>query len=146
MKRRFPAALVLLALGASTLTGCLAFGDPLGRRTAFRDAQREYTKRVRWGDLEAAARFVHPDLRADYLGYEAEFSGIRITDFDVGEIDWGEALHSARVRVTYRAYSTASMSEVEIRETQQWERLGGNDWVVRPELDGIIDTVRDFRL
>ena len=146
MSRRTWATLLALALCLATLSGCLAMGDPLGRRTALRDAQREYTKRVRWGDLEAAARFVHPELRENYLGYETEFSGIRITDFDVGELVWGDELLTARVRVTYRAYSIASMSEVEIREQQEWERLGGNDWVVRPQLEGIIDTVRDFRL
>lgn len=150
MRRTF--LLTLLLVAAFSSTGCISvfvemFTDPMGRRASLKLAQREYTKFVRWGDIEAAAGFVHPELREGYLGYERELEGIRVTDFDVGEITYGEELKSAEVRVTYHAYYVKRLTEVEIKETQQWERLGkGNDWVVRPEMDGIIDRVVDFRL
>jgi hypothetical protein len=148
--RRCAVALLLVPLCLST--GCVSLlfdmvTDPMGRKSALRLAQREYTKAVRWGDIEVAAHYVDPELRAAYLGYEAEFSGIRVTDFDVGELTYGPDLKTAEVRVTYRAYSLRAMTEVEIRETQQWLRPGGgNEWVVRPELEGIIDRVVDYRL
>ena len=48
--------------------------------------------------------------------------------------------------MTYHAYSMASMLEKEIKETQEWERLGGdNQWVVRPKLEGLVEQVAELR-
>jgi hypothetical protein len=149
MTRRALVAAVVMPLLFST--GCISlfvemFTDPMGRKAAFKRSQRQYTKYVRWGDVEGAARFVHPELREKFLGTEEEFEGIGITDFEVGEMEFGDKDSRATVRVTYFAYSLASMLEKEIKETQQWERLGrGNDWVVRPHLQGLVEQVADLR-
>jgi hypothetical protein len=148
MPRPSIAGLVLVPL--LLCTGCISvvfdmFHDPMGREAALRLAQREYTKFVRWSDVEAAARFVHPEDRERFLAYEGQFDAIRITDFDVGQIDFGEEQTTATVRVTYHAYSMQSMLEREIKETQRWERVGkGNEWYVRPELDGLVGQVKDL--
>jgi hypothetical protein len=148
MCRRGFACLALVPLLLST--GCISiffdmFDDPMGRKAALRLAQREYTKFVRWSDVDAAAKYVHPEVRERFLAYEGQFDAIRITDFDVGQIDFGEEHATATVRVTYHAYSMRSMLEREIRETQRWERLAkSNDWFVRPELEGLVGQVKDL--
>lgn len=120
--------------------------DPMGRSAAFELAQRKYTNAVRWGDIEQAVQLVHPDLRDEFLAFEPEFEGIRVTDFEIGELVYGEGQETATVRVTYHAYSLASMLEKEIKEVQQWERLSmKNDWVVRPQLAGLVEQVSDLR-
>ncbi len=120
--------------------------DPMGRIAAFNLAQRKYTNAVRWGDMEQAVQLVHPDLREEFLSYESEFEGIRVTDFEIGERVYGEGQRTATVRVTYHAYSLASMLEREIKEVQKWERLSAkNDWVVRPHLAGLLEQVSDLR-
>jgi hypothetical protein len=149
MPRRFMLAVLLVPLFVSS--GCIALlfdiaDDPMGRKAALRQLQREYTNAVRWGEIEQAADLVHPELRDEFLSYEGEFTGIRVTDFNVGKITYGEELKTAHVRVTYFAYALKAMTEVEIRETQEWERLEGDDWRVRPQLDDIIDQVDDYRL
>ena len=54
-----PRIAMLLLLPLLFSTSCLTMiDDPLGRRTAFAQSQREYTRYVRWGDLESAADFV----------------------------------------------------------------------------------------
>jgi hypothetical protein len=142
-----PRALALLALPLLATSGCIsvfvdAVVDPMGRKAALHNSQREYTKLVRWGDIEGAARYVHPEAREKFLSLAPAFAGIRVSDFDMGEISFGPGEASASARVTYRAYSLSTFIEKEIRETQQWERLGrGNEWVVRPELQGIVDQV-----
>lgn len=143
--------LALLVLPLLLCSGCVAplliemFKDPMGREAALRLAQREYTNAVRWGNVEHASSFVHPDLREQFLGYEKRFEGIRVTDFEVGQIVYGEQQATATVRVTYHAYSMASMLEREIKETQEWERLGkGNDWVVRPQIEELVEQVTDL--
>jgi len=120
--------------------------DPMGRTAALDIAQRKYTNAVRWGDIEQAVQLVHPELRAEFLSYEGQFDNIRVTDFEIGELVYGEGQETATVRVTYHAYSLASMLEKEIKEVQRWERLSvKNDWVVRPQLAGLVEQVTDLR-
>ena len=148
--RRKP-TLLLVILPLVFCSGCIAvfvemFTDPMGRKASLYRAQREYTKLVRWSDVEEAARFVHPEMREQFLSYEGQFDGIRMTDFEIGEVTFGEREETATVRVTYHAYSMASMLEKEIKETQEWERPGGdNHWVVRPKLEGLVEQVAELR-
>ena len=149
MRRRLTLLLMLLPL--IFCSGCIAvfvemFTDPMGRKAAFSRTQREYTKMLRWSDVEAAARFVHPEVREEFLSYEGQFDGIRVTDFEVGEVSFGEGERTATVRVTYHAYSLTSMLEKEIKETQEWERPGkDNGWLVRPKLEGLVEQVAELR-
>ena len=149
MQRRLTLLLVVLPL--IFCSGCIAvfvemFTDPMGRKASFSRAQREYTKMLRWSDVEAAARFVHPEEREQFLSYEGEFDDIRVTDFDIGDVTFGEREATATVRVTYHAYSMASMLGKEIKETQEWERPGDNNqWVVRPKLEGLVEQVAELR-
>jgi hypothetical protein len=121
--------------------GCAAFSDPMGRERALADAQLRYTQHVRWGNLDAASAFVDPEARAAFLGQAEAFEAIRITDYDIGRIDYGEDRRSATVHVTYHAYSLASVQEKRIEEEQTWTRPGtGNTWLVRPQLAGLIES------
>jgi hypothetical protein len=130
-------------------TGCIAplfiemFKDPMGRHDSLTRVQREYTNSLRWGNLENAVQFVHPEEQEAFHTKVQQFREIRVTDYEAGKIVWGdEEQATATVTVTYRAYSLANMVEKEIRETQRWERLTKkNDWVVRPEIAELIDSV-----
>jgi hypothetical protein len=128
-----------LALLAPLFLGCGIFAeldDPLGRDFALNAAQRQYTQAIRWGELEDASAYVDPELKAAFLEKAAAFEGFRITDYQIGHIDYDENdSNLARVSVTYRGYYTASLIERPIRERQQWYRASGNDWRVRPEFD-----------
>jgi hypothetical protein len=150
MRRGFRLASLVLLLGFSS--GCvfpLLFEigkDPMGHRAALQRAQREYTNAIRWGDIDAAVTLVHPELQESFLDQEEAFEGIRVTDFDVGKVHYDDEETHATVRVTYRAYSMRSMLDKEIKETQQWERLGkANRWVLRPELEGLVEQVAELR-
>jgi hypothetical protein len=131
--------LVLLALLA-TAGGCAALADPMGRGLALENAQLRYTQHVRWGDLDAASEFVDPALRAEFLRFVPAFESIRITEYDIGRIDYADDRESATVRVTYHAYSLASAQERRIEEEQRWVRPGmGNTWWVQPRLAGLLE-------
>jgi hypothetical protein len=128
-----------LAATAGLLAGFGCISDPMGREEALTNAQRHYTQHVRWGNLDAASAYVDPEVRDDFLGQAPAFEAIRITEYDIGRIDFGEDGRSATVHVTYHAYSLASVAERRIEEVQHWTRPGGgNSWVVRPELAGLI--------
>jgi len=135
MTQRLLALLPLLAAGLA----CAALGDPMGRGSALEEAQLQYTQQVRWGNLDAASEFVDPALREEFLRQAPAFEAIRITEYDIGRIDYGNDRESATVRVTYRAYSLASLQEQRIEEQQHWVRPGGNTWFVKPELAGLLE-------
>ena len=95
----------LVALVLITNAGCISmFSDPLGRRSALREAQLKYTQAVRWGNIEKASEFVDPDLREEFLGLLEAFERIRVTDYDIGSIQY-ESSELANVTVTYHAYT-----------------------------------------
>ncbi len=137
----------LLILPLLFSMSCLnVLADPLGRRHSLQESQRDYTKYIRWGDIEAASEFVDPELRDAFLGYGPTFEGLRITDFDISKISYGKGHASATVRVTYHGYSLESLVEKQIRETQVWVRPGrGNTWWVRPDLDGGVGGITEAK-
>ncbi len=137
-----PRVLRLAAAFSALALPCLGCGviaeldDPLGRHHALTDTQRRYTNAIRWGALDEASEFVERDLRAAFLDKAGAFEGFRITDYQIGQIDYAEEnADEARVSVTYRGYHTASLIEQPIRERQRWVRKGGNEWRVHPDFD-----------
>ena len=127
---RFAALLAVFAI-----TGCVSFSDPLGRHDALEMAQKQYTEAIRWGYLERARAFVDPEERGAFELLMPIFEEIRITDFEIGEIEGDE--NEADVTVTYRGYGRAYQVERLFREHQQWSRVEGlkNQWHVQSDLD-----------
>jgi len=127
-------------LGLSAAFGCSAFGDPMGRERALEGSQLRYTQQVRWGDFDAASEFVDPAIREEFLGFASAFEGIRITEYDIGRIEYEGNRESATVHVTYHGYSLANAQERRIEEQQHWVRPGrDNTWWVQPKLAGLLE-------
>jgi hypothetical protein len=128
-----------MILGLSAAVGCAAFADPMGRERALDVAQLRYTQNVRWGDFDAASEYVDPLLREEFLGNAPAFAGIRITEYDIGRIEYEGNRESATVHVIYHGYSLATAQERRIEEMQHWVRPGGdNTWLVQPKLAGLL--------
>jgi hypothetical protein len=123
---------LLLLLGSAA--GCVQmFADPLGREFSFNDSQRQYTNYLRWGEIEKASTFVDPALRQDFLSQAPVFEGLRITDYEIGAIDYTGDI--ANVTVTYAGYTLANAVEHRIREKQTWYREdNSNTWRVRSDI------------
>lgn len=139
MPRRALLALVLLAFAAS---GCQSFADPFSRKESLKQSQKKYTEMIRWGDLDRASHYVDPELLEDFLAYAPAFEDIRVTDFEIGEIDY--APDAVDITVTYRGYSIATLVERPFRERQAWYREGGffsNQWRVRPSFADLVQAI-----
>ena len=127
-------AIALLCLG---LGGCVSPTDPLGRQDALEEAQKRYTELIRWGDVVRAGAYVDPELRADFLELATAMAGLRITDFEVGDIEFDH--DKASVMVIYRGYAVSEYVERSAREVQEWHRDGlKNNWQVRPALHDVV--------
>lgn len=133
--RGLAASLLCLALAA-----CVSPTDPFGREDALEEAQKKYTELIRWGDVQRAGAYVEPELRDDFLALADAMQDLRITDFEIGEIDFDH--DSASVTVTYRGYLLNEFVERQAHEVQQWRRDGlKNDWRVRPELHDVVAAI-----
>jgi hypothetical protein len=129
--------LAVLALLCGAL-GCSTLGDPMGRQDALEDTQLAYTRNVRWGNFDDAGESVEPAERDAFLAHRKTFEKIRITDYEIGKIDYADDLRSATVRVVYRGYAIATLEEREIEETQHWTRPEGSSWFVKPEMASLV--------
>jgi hypothetical protein len=126
------------------LAGCETLSDPLGRKDALSLAQKNYTEAVRWGKLDLARSFVNPEHRDAFRDLESAFEGIRLTDFEIGEIEMDEDDEMvASVTVTYRGYAVAYQVEQPVREDQEWTRIEGlaNLWQVESNLHEVVATL-----
>jgi len=133
--------LALIALGVSA---CVSPSDPWERAKALEQAQRKYSEALRWGNLEKAAKYVDPEMRSDFLALSPVFDTVKISDYDIGEVEMNEeTLASAEVDVTYHGYALPTYVEKRVRDHQVWyrdEKLG-NQWRVRPELAAMLDGI-----
>ena len=133
-----------VATVAIGLAACVSPSDPLERGEALKESQRRYTEALRWGDLDKAARYVDPEMRGDFLALADAFENVRITDYDIGELDLNkETLAQAEVDVTYRGYVLPVYVEKRIRDHQVWYRddESGREWRVRPELASLLEGI-----
>ena len=126
-------SLVVLMGAAAILAGCATI-DPWGHRRSLEDAQRTYTRMVRWGDFHKASVWVDPDLVDSFLDDALKLSEVRFTDYEIGALDMED--DTATVRVQYHAYHAATLLEGTLYETQDWYYEDGK-WRVRPRLAGI---------
>jgi hypothetical protein len=134
-------AAVALVLTLVTSLGCASsLADPTGRFNSLEEAQRRYTKLVRWGELKRASMYVEPELREEFLTYASVFEKIRITDIDTDEIRLDPGQSTASVDVIYHGYAHTNLIERRIFETQEWSRHDGmkNVWLVKPQMDQIV--------
>jgi hypothetical protein len=132
---RIMAALMVMSLAMGL--GCASsLADPTGRYNSLEEAQRRYTKLIRWGEIKRASLYVEPELRDEFVSYASVFEQIRITDTDTDEIRLDAGESSASIDVIYHGYSNATFVEKRIFETQQWTRHDGmqNVWLVKPEI------------
>ena len=133
--------LALIALGVSA---CVSPSDPWERGEALKQAQRKYSEALRWGNLEKAAKYVDPEMRSDFLALSNAFDSVRISDYDIGEVEMNQdTLAQAEVDVTYHGYVLPAYVEKRVKDHQVWYRddASGNEWRVRPELAAMLDGI-----
>lgn len=135
-KGALPALCVVMLV--TPLLGCQAFTDPLGRQYALEQSQKKYTELIRWGDIARASNYVEPELRGDFMALAPIFKNIRITDYEIGEIELEDKV-AADLVVTYRGYLMPAFIEKTLVEHQSWRRTKGNTWRVTPQLAGLVD-------
>lgn len=138
-----PLALALAMAVAATF-GC-AFGevnlkDPFDRKYTLGEAQHQYTEYVRWSEFQRAASYLDADIKTDFLRRAPSKRKVRFTDYETGHLEIDPETGTATVDVTYFVYRPEYPLEVEVVETQHWERDGvTNNWKVLPTFAGLAE-------
>jgi hypothetical protein len=129
------------ALSLLLLLGCALgylnpnYALPSERRQRLSDAANRYVSFLRFGNVEMAAPFVEPRLRAEFISTfnGSSPSSVRFTDINVETIEFTER-GRAVVLVQARLYRLPSVREVPLMEQQQWRYdPGARSWYVSPD-------------
>jgi hypothetical protein len=128
MSRPRTVALVVSLLVLSSCAGSMAQQNV----AIFHDAQRRYTRLMRFSDWEKAGRYVAPDTRQVFRSETAALGDLRFSDYEIQEVEaFGD---TATALVAYTGWRASSPTVVTYLEEQQWE-LADGAWVVRPRLE-----------
>ena len=134
-----------IAAIAVGLTACVSPSDPWERARGARSRPSGNTPRGCAGATSRSPRSTSTRRCAsEFLALADAFETVRITDYDIGEVDLDEeTLAQAEVDVTYRGYVLPQYLEKRVREHQVWYRdeESGNEWRVRPELAAMLDGI-----
>ncbi len=109
--------------------------DPLRKGDALEEAQKRFTRFLRWNLLDKASELVEPELRAEFLDEAQEFRKLRFTDYEILTMDVGDDLETATIEVVFHAYAMSTMIERSIRIREEWYRdEESGRWWVRPQI------------
>ena len=138
--RRIVLVALLWAMGL-TACGVVSRFDPKflipsERKLKVSEAAEAYGTSLRWGQLEEAAAWVHPDWRRTFLARLTNpRRPVRFTQFDLGSIELGPERDQARVRASFALYRPPSLKEWQITERQVWRyEPEARRWYIEPDL------------
>ena len=124
---------LLFALGS--LLACRHI-DPWTHEYNLENAQLAYTQSMRWGKCEQASQWIAPADRPRFFREAEQLQDVRISEYDIGELEMADGGKSATVRVSYRVYDMRTLIEREVRETQEWS-FAENGWQVRSKIGSL---------
>lgn len=111
--------------------------DPLRKGDALEEAQKRFTRFLRWNLLDKASELVDPEMREDFLAEAKEFRKLRFTDYEILTQDIAPDFESATIEVVFHAYTVSTMLELAIRIREDWYRdEETGKWWVRPRIGG----------
>ena len=135
MRRALPLLLVLLLSLPVALACSHGRFDPLNRGGAYDEAQKRFTRSLRWNQIAMASELVDPEHREEFLSHADLFQSLRFSDYEILTEDIDTDWSTATVDVMFHAYTLSSMLERSIRVHQAWYRDEETGrWWVRPEV------------
>lgn len=140
--RRLAAGVLLLALVAAL--GACASLDPLRRKQTFEESHKRFTQYMRWGKIAAASRYVHPELRSEFLSLAPEITDMHFTDYEILHADIDDAWETAVVDVRISGYRASWPVERSHVITEEWQREG-LEWLVRIDMPSLRQAIAPGR-
>jgi hypothetical protein len=124
------AFIAVLALG-----GCLAFEDPLNIDGVFLQQQQAFSADLRWEQWDSAAEHVEPALRPDFFALTEQLREVRLTDYEVRDVQIESLKTTATAVVVYRGFELSMPVERSVVVTQHWRwDEEARTWYVTPDI------------
>jgi hypothetical protein len=136
-------AACITLVASAFASGCLMldevrFGDTK-RSMIVRELAETYGDYLRWGRIEQAAAFVHPDQRMTFLAeHHRATQRLRFTEYDVQGVEIGSR-NEATVMVTMRVYQLPGIEERFLTDIQRWQHADGR-WYLSFEFPRYLET------
>ena len=127
----------LCLAGLGSLLACRHI-DPWTHEYNLQQAQLAYTQNMRWQNFDKASQWIPQDDRARFLREAGQLRDVRISEYDIGELEVRDGGKAASVRVSYRLYDMQTLIERNVLETQEWS-YGDEGWRVRSKLASLRD-------
>lgn len=121
------AALLAVALAAGG-PACLPFGSRAEAReiAKVRQLAEAFGDYLRWGRLEEAAVFLHPDERVHFLARTQEFQRrLHFTDVEVVHVELSRR-GVAHATVAFKVFRPPAVEEVTLLDRQRWQHERGS--------------------
>lgn len=121
---------IALALVATAALGaCTHYRTPGDR---LRMSVMDYNNSIRWQYWKAAAKYVPPDKREDFVTRkEAQQDTFRVTEYEVRDVDHDDSVDPPEARVlvdfTWHRYPSLTVQHTRVRQT--WKMLV-DDWTL----------------
>jgi hypothetical protein len=127
-------------LGLAALAALLACRhiDPWSHEYNLQQAQLAYTQNMRWQNFDKASQWIPLDDRARFFREAEQLGDVRISEYDIGDVEMRDGGKAATVRVSYRLYDMRTLIERNLLETQEWS-YGDDGWRVRSKLASLRD-------
>ncbi len=138
--RRIVLVVLLWGVGLTACGGVGRFDPkfliPSERKLKVTEAAEAYGTSLRWGNVEEAAIWVHPDWRQAFLvRLTNPRIPLRFTQFELGGIELGPEREQARVRASFALYRPPSLKELNIIEQQVWRyEPAARRWYIEPDI------------
>lgn len=127
----------LCLAGLGSLLACRHI-DPWSHEYNLQQAQLAYTQNMRWQNFDKASQWIAADDRARFFREAGQLRDVRISEYDIGELEVRDGGKAASVRVSYRLYDMQTLIERNVLETQEWS-YGDDGWQVRSKLASLRD-------
>jgi hypothetical protein len=127
----------LCLAGLGSLLACRHL-DPWTHEYNLQQAQLAYTQSMRWQNFDKASQWIPQDDRARFFREAGQLRDVRISEYDIGELEVRDGGKAASVRVSYRLYDMQTLIERNVLETQEWS-YDDDGWQVRSKLASLRD-------
>jgi len=127
-----------LSIACALLVSCSTLGRP--SKSDLEWDQKQYVLNIRWNELTRNEKYVVPEDREELGRVLERIGSMRISDFEIGPIEFSEDGNSATVVVSYTGYGHRSLVERKLVERQEWYiDPKTKTWKFRPRLETIQD-------
>lgn len=127
----------LIFLCIFSLLGCASLLQ--NKKNDLDYAIERYNRALRWGAIRQALEYVPAEKRVVFMNRADKiYSQLSIADFELEMVDPDKDVKRATVLVHFKFYWKDSLSLLDLRQEQHWEKIQNHWYVIDPDLSAFL--------